>query len=209
MKTIKKPGEKGMTLIEVMITLLIGNIFLIMLVSFMTLSSRQMQRMVADRDVEVAYESLRQFVLEETYEAKTVCVRVYTDATHAFAPSVYMCHEGHNSSDVSAYRGIEKPIESIVFDKDKKDSVGNDLQKTLQVRHPNVGGAEGLMVMFQGNPLVHEASETGVPRLKGASLLTDGQQFYMRLTFEDALGEVYEGCFRLPLEDKGVAYVTL
>ncbi|MGL5677047.1 MAG: type II secretion system protein [Cellulosilyticaceae bacterium] len=205
----KFKGQKGMTLIEVVITLVIGSMFLSMLLGFVTVSSGIVKRTVATREVEANYQRLRQFILEEINEATTVCMQVYTNNPTNLDQTIYMCHEGHGNVNYNLYKGLEKQLYDIKLDFKKINHVGKNIERIIDMRRPMNSDKQEITVMFQNNKLSSGFEEVGVSGVKGINLLTDGNQSYIKILLEDTVGNIYEGQFGIPLEDKGELDVSL
>lgn len=145
--------EKGMTLIEVLLAIMLSSLFFCYVIGIMGTGQNYLSKMEREDNMRTEMDRLKLFIEEEYREAKSVCLYISNKSTGSGIEAIDIRHKEHRSSLPDQLAYYEGFVKKIVCDEDGK-SLAHSKSRTFAVHPYTKNNKQLFKIFFQGQTLI-------------------------------------------------------
>lgn len=144
---IQRSNHRGMTLLEVTITLMLVSLFFVGTIQFLTSGVKYYYEEEKKYREALALQSMMYFLEGEIDEAMRICVYVFNKDYEEIGVDIPLCHNGIGEAQDEVYR-----VRRLVFDEGIVDQLGRDKARVMWIHKNNADGM--FEIKYQGQTLI-------------------------------------------------------
>lgn len=145
--------QKGMTLIEVLLAIMLSGLFFCYVIGIMTTGQNYLSKMQQEDMMRTEMNRLKLFIEEECRESRSICIYISNEKASSSGGAIDVRHKEHRSvlpDEIKYYEGL---VKKIVCDEEGK-TLGNSKARTFTINSYIRNNKQLFKILFQGQTLI-------------------------------------------------------
>ncbi|MGL4363238.1 MAG: PilW family protein [Cellulosilyticaceae bacterium] len=183
-------NEKGMTLVEVLVTIAVGTISLMSVLSVGAQSVRAYTKLKQDQSILNEIKFVEQFIHESIQLSEMVCVI----ALSSDGREIDVSHKEHRVGQEAEVKDGIYNVKRIIFDKNGIDQNGKSLEKTLEIRQEQMIDRIKIKLVYQSQLLSDLPTTFQVESI--------GDKLFLNIQMKDMYDNLHQRFINMTLKHK-------
>lgn len=166
---IKAHNNKGMTLIEVMLTLVLSSLFFCCVMQFVTTGAMHNLNIRQQQELRINMNQLKLFIEEQYQEAEQICIYVVDDQT-GIKEKIDVVHDRHNPVYLQNIACVNRDLSQITYFL-PQESTEKNKKRIISMVAEEKNGEVVFKIYFQGQTLISNILKIKVNYLENCARL--------------------------------------